>query len=106
MKKLYSLHFDRGFDPKDEYRKKRAEFITERLSKEIEAEKGFDYLTQTDDVPKAFRIGKCTETGKDVVTFGILLFWKDAKRDEQRKILATMDHTDKGWRVNKVENAQ
>lgn len=105
LKKLYSLHFDRGFEPDDSYKEQRGEFLSDRLKGEIDGQSGFDYLTQTGDPPKAFRIGKCTETGKDVVSFGVLLFWKDDQRDEQREINASMTRRGDGWVVDKVEKA-
>lgn len=105
LKKLYSMHFDRGFEPDDRYREERGEFISDRLKGEIDGQSGFDYLTQTGDPPKAFRIGKCTETGKDAVSFGVLLFWKDEQRDEQREINASMIRNSGGWAVDKVEKA-
>ena len=105
LKKLYSLHFDRGFEKGEDYLSKRGNLITDRLKDEIDGPTGFDYLTQTDDPPKAFRIGKCTETGKDEVSLSVLLFWKDDQRDEQREINASMTRTEGRWAVDRVEKA-
>jgi len=102
LKKLLSIHFDRGFNGNDAYRKERDGYITDRLKGEIDAEKGFDYLTQTKDYPKAFRIGGCTEEGENSVTLDALLFWKDDKRDEQRKIYFTMKNVGNKWLVDKA----
>lgn len=102
LKKLLSLHFDRGFKGNSDYRKLRDKYITERLKGEIDSKKGFDYLTQTSDFPKAFRIGGCTEKGKDDVALGVLLFWKDNKRDEQRSIEVEMKYENGNWLVDKV----
>ncbi|HUF03812.1 MAG TPA: hypothetical protein VMM38_06510 [Aridibacter sp.] len=106
LKKLYSLHFDRGREADDSYRKERNRYLTEVLAQRIDDSGEVDYLTQTGDFPKAFRIGKCTETGKDTLSLGVLLFWKDAERDEQREIEASMARTADGWALEKVEKAQ
>lgn len=105
LKKLYSMHFDRGFDPDERYEEERGEYLSDRLKGEMDGQDGFDYLTQTGDPPKAFRIGKCSETGKDAVSFGVLLFWKDDQRDEQREINASMVKSGDRWTVDRVEKA-
>lgn len=106
LKRLYSLHFDRGREPDEQYQRDIRQFLTEDLAQRIDEEGEIDYLTQTGDFPKAFRIGKCTETGKDALSFGVLLFWKDANRDEQREIEASMEKTDGGWALEKVERTE
>lgn len=105
LKKLYSMHFDRGQEADERYRKDRVRFLTEDLARRIDDGGEVDYLTQTGDFPKAFRIGKCTETGKDALSFGILLFWKDEQRDEQKQVDASMAKTAEGWALEKVEKA-
>ena len=102
LKKLLSMHFDRGFNGNDAYRKERDGYITERLRGEIDSKKGFDYLTQTTDFPKAFRIGGCTENSENEVILDVLLFWKDDKRSEQRQIDVSMKNVDDKWLVDKV----
>ncbi|QQS41098.1 MAG: hypothetical protein IPM63_17310 [Acidobacteriota bacterium] len=106
LKKLYSLHFDRGRASDEQYRRDRERFLTEDLAQRIDENGEIDYLTQTGDFPKAFRIGKCTETGKDTLSFGVLLFWRDVNRDEQREIEASMEKTDGGWVLDKVEKGE
>lgn len=106
LKKLYSLHFDRGREADEQYKRDRERFLTEDLAQRIDDSGETDYLTQTGDFPKAFRIGKCTETGKDALSFGILLFWRDEQRDEQREIEVSMAKTADGWAVEKVEKAK
>lgn len=104
LKKLYSIHFDRGFEPDDDYRKERNEFLTKELRERIDATRDIDLLTRTSDHPKAFRIGSCTESGADTLRFGILLFWKDEERNEQRKIEAVMKRTGNEWDLDSVES--
>ncbi|REJ77705.1 MAG: hypothetical protein DWQ47_15150 [Acidobacteria bacterium] len=104
LKKLYSLHFDRGFDPDERYRKDRDEYLSNRLKSSIDAGEE-DYLTQTADHPKAFRIGECGELAERV-QFEILLFWKDDSRDEQREILVDMVRDESVWKVDRVSSRE
>jgi hypothetical protein len=97
LKKLLSLHFDKGFEGGKEYKEHRSQYITDRLKDEIDARPGFDYLTQTIDPPKAFRIGTCTERGKDVVSLSVLLFWRDEKRSEQREVNIVLKRVGDKW---------
>lgn len=106
LKKLYSLHFGSATEKDERYQKERDGFISQRLKSEIDDREGFDYLTQTSDFPKAFRIGKCSETGQEQLSFGILLFWKDAQRDEQREIDAQMSRENGQWVVERVQESK
>lgn len=108
LKKLYSLHFDKGFARPPEYLEKRSEFLSERFRSEADTAGpgGFDALTQTSDYPKAFRIGKCSEGSGTRVYFGILLFWRDDERNEQRTIEAEMIKTGEGWKLERVNASE
>jgi len=103
LKKLYSLHFGNLGEKSEKYQEQRDGFISQRLKGEIDDREGFDYLTQTSDFPKAFRIGKCSETGQEQLSFGVLLFWKDTQRDEQREIDAQMSKENGRWVVERVK---
>lgn len=106
LKKLLSLHFDKGFEGGPRYKKQREEYITDRLKGEIDSKSGFDYLTQTNDPPKAFRIGTCTENGNDEVSLSVLLFWKDDKRDEQREVNIMMKRIAGLWRADSASGGR
>ena len=97
LKQLLSVHFDKGFEGGKAYKEHRAEHITDRLKSEIDSRPGFDYLTQTDDPPKAFRIGTCTEKGNDEVSLSVLLFWRDDNRSEQQEVNIDMKRIGGKW---------
>ncbi len=102
LKKLYSLHFDQGPEKDEASRKLLERYVSLSLQKDIDRRKGFDYLTQTTDFPKAFRIGECREEGKERLRFGMLLFWKEPGRDEQKAISIEMTNEESRWVVDKV----
>ncbi len=107
VKKLYSYHFGNDMKPSTENLKLRGEYLTtelrQELEKQIETKK--DYFTQTDDYPKAFRIGECTIVEPDKkVDLQVIVFWKDDTRSEQREISVETVKQDGNWLVNRVEN--
>lgn len=106
VKELYSYHFGNEMRFSQNNLKPRAKFLTDDLKQYLSAqpESGTDYFTATADYPKAFRVGTCrvTEAGKQV-NFQVLLFWKDAARDEQREMNVEIVNEKDEWLVNKVE---
>ena len=105
VKRLYSVHFDRGFNPEPAYEKIRSEYLTAEFEKEFDRDDTLDPLTATDDYPKAFRIGNCEKVGENKVAFSILLFWKDDKRDEQREIRTESTVVNGEWKISGVRKA-
>ena len=107
LKRFYSYHF--GSDMKNSAGdlKDRAEFLSGNLQKQLEnqPETATDYFTQTDDYPKAFRVGGCETVAPDRARFGILLFWRDDTRSEQRKINVEVVKENEKWLVDKVSKA-
>jgi hypothetical protein len=106
VREFYSYHFGNDMKPSKENLKVREKFLTDGLKQNLAAQTGgkTDYFTQTDDYPKAFRVGGCEVTSDDKTVFEVLLFWKDETRSEQREIkVETVKQADK-WLINKVEN--
>ncbi|MFL6467674.1 MAG: hypothetical protein ACJ72Z_06925 [Pyrinomonadaceae bacterium] len=60
------------------------------------------FTTETSDLPKAFRVGKCTEIAPDRVQFQVLLFWRDDVRSEQREVKADMTRANGNWLLDNV----
>lgn len=92
--------------PSAENLKQREKFLSRELFKTLSAsgETTKDYFTATDDYPKAFRVGGCKVEGENKTVFGVLLFWKDNKRDEQKEIQVEAVKENNNWLVNKVWN--
>ena len=82
----------------------RERFLTpefeERLSSEADGADPF--TTGNTDLPKAFRVGKCTEIGADKTEFQVLLFWRDDVRSEQREIKTLLKQLNGKWLIEDV----
>ena len=85
---------------------KRKEFLTGELQQQLARQNpsAFDYFTQTEDYPKAFRVGACEAVGEEKILTDILLFWKDDTRSEQREIRVEVVKENENWSVNQVQN--
>ena len=105
VKEFYSVHFGNDMKPSPENLRASEKFLTPELKEKLKnaGEGANDYFTATEDYPKAFRVGGCqvTEPNEKAV-FGVLLFWKDENRNEQREIkVETVKQNDK-WLVSNV----
>ena len=76
VKQFYSFHFGNDMKPNFENLKQREKFLSQRLFDELKTqpETAKDYFTQTDDYPKAFRVGGCEVVSPDKTIFEILTF--------------------------------
>lgn len=106
VKKLYSFHLGNDMKPSPENLKLREEYLTDELKQELEkqSETKKDYFTQTDDYPKAFRVGECAVVEPDKkVNLQVVLFWRDQTRSEQKEVDIEAVKQNENWLVNKVE---
>ena len=107
VKEFYSFHFGDQMKPSRENSRKREKFLTDELNRALaaaETEEATDYFTQTDDYPKAFRIGECAATDENRTVFQVVLFWKNDTRSEQREVKVEAVKQDGKWLINGVEN--
>lgn len=106
IKQFYSIHFGNDLKPSQANLEKIKDSLSKNLFEEIKNknETAFDYFTQTDDYPKAFRVGGCESVSENKTIFEILLFWKDENRNEQREINVETVKENGRWLINKVEN--
>lgn len=105
VKSLYSNHFGSEMKPSPDKLKSLEKYLSKELSKAVSAslETSTDYFTQTEDYPKAFRIGGCEVFADDRTAFDVLLFWKDEERSEERKIRVETKKENGTWLINKIE---
>ncbi|MEZ5307352.1 MAG: hypothetical protein R2684_09430 [Pyrinomonadaceae bacterium] len=104
VKRLYSIHMDGGVIKDSNSLDRIKPFLSDTLLEQIKGEigKSFDYLTQTENFPKAFRVGGCKVVdGKP--EFSVLLFWKTEEKSTQREIIVSTTKTE-GWVVEKVKS--
>lgn len=104
VKEFYSYHFGNEMQPTKENLQKRERFLTANLRQQLEAQTSErkDYFTQTEDYPKAFRIGKCEVAAPDKTVYQIVFFWKDDQRSEQRDVNVEMQRENDKWLVNRI----
>jgi hypothetical protein len=62
-----------------------------------------DPFTNTEEFPKAFRVGECKviEPGKSV-RFEVLLFWKDDVKSQQKPVFTSMKKENGDWQIDSV----
>jgi hypothetical protein len=94
--------------PSAENLKLREKFLSKELFKTLSAsnETPKDYFTATEDYPKAFRVGECKTIAPDRTVFGVLLFWKDDERSDQRKVEVEAVKENGNWSIDKVSDAK
>lgn len=105
VKEFYSFHFGGEMKPSKENLRKREKFLSDDLKRALatpQTETATDYFTQTDDYPKAFRIGECAATDENRTVFQVVLFWKDDVRSEQREVKVEAVKQDGKWLINSV----
>lgn len=104
VREFYSYHFGNETKFSAEGLKARDRFLTPEFAKLIAgSQEGTDpFTTGTDDIPKAFRVGECSELTTERTETSVLLFWRTDERTEQRKILVeAVDRNDR-WLINTI----
>ena len=106
VKRFYSYHFGNDMRPSSENLKAREPFLTIELIASLSghSESMIDYFTESENYPKAFRVGSCSSDSEDKATLQIVLLWRDDTKNEQKEVHAeTLKIGDK-WLINKVLN--
>lgn len=108
IRQFYSFHFGNDLKPNLENLKMRGKFLSPRLFEQLknQPETAKDYFTQTDDYPKAFRVGSCTVDSPEKTNFEVLLFWKTETRSEQRTINVETVKENGDWKIDNVKIKQ
>ena len=105
VKRFYSLHFANELTPAEEYLTEREKFLSDRLAEYLSSsEIAEDYFTQTEDFPKAFRVGGCVAESNDNATLQVVLLWRDDIRNDQTEVIVHTVRTDDRWLIDKVGN--
>ena len=106
VREFYSFHFGNDMRFSRENLRAREKYLSGRLKRELSArdESAKDYFTATEDYPKAFRVGGCEASGPGRLRFEVLLFWRDERRSEERKIFVEAARDDGKWLIDKVSD--
>jgi len=106
VKEFYSYHFGSDMKFSTENLRQREKFLSADLVKSLQnAPPEIDvFTTNSNDYPKAFRIGKCEVETTEKTVFEVLFFWKDDTRSEQRVINVEVTKQNDKWLINKINN--
>ncbi|CAN5617986.1 hypothetical protein BH24ACI3_BH24ACI3_00680 [soil metagenome] len=104
IREFYSYHFANEMLRTKQSLQARERFLTPDFAKRLESSpEGVDvFTTGSDDIPRAFREGKCETISSDRTTFNVLIFWRDDARTEQRQINVEAKKTTNGWLIDQV----
>jgi hypothetical protein len=106
VKEFYSLHFGGEMRYSPEILTAREKYFTTEFAAYLpKSPTDADVFTvNSNDYPKAFRIGNCRAESSDKTILEVLLFWKTNERSEQRNIEVEMVRVNEQWRINKIKN--
>lgn len=105
VKRFYSLHFANDNGRTEEYLKAREQYLTDRLAEILSSdEPKNDYFTQTEEFPKAFRVGGCTAESEEKAALQVVLLWRDDTRNEQTEVVVRTVRTGDIWLIDSVGN--
>jgi hypothetical protein len=106
VREFFSFHFGNDMAFSQENLKLREKFITPRLKSELETRQGTadPFTVNSDDVPRAFRVGECSTAAPDRAVYDVLVFWKDDTRTDQRTIKVELQKIGEQWLVDRVSN--
>lgn len=105
VKRFYSVHFANESQPSGE-NAKQSFYLTQRLAAELSNSlaDGKDYFTQTDNFPKAFRVGSCSSITDDVAIFQVVLLWRDDAGSDQSEVKVKTVRSGETWLIDSVAN--
>lgn len=106
VKRFYSFHIGNDMRPSAESLKASESYLTSDLFKRLSGtnETAKDYFTQTEDYPRAFRVGTCMTDSNDKAVFQVVLLWRDDTRTEQKEVHVEAVKTGGQWLINNVSN--
>ncbi len=105
VRDFYSYHFGGDMKFTRVNLQQREKFLSKQLIESLSRkdESTFDYFTETDDYPKAFRVGGCAVAENERrAKLGVALFWKTDTRSEQKEIGVEAVEESGKWVIDKV----
>ncbi len=104
VREFYSYHFDGDMALSEKELDKLQKYMTPETVKELRGQETENdvFTTNTNDYPKAFRIGDCKLISPDKAEMSVLLFWRTEERTEQREINVEARKINDKWLFNKV----
>lgn len=104
VKAFYSFHIGNEMKPSKKSLDKRKRFLSTSLFQSLSDKNNtdYDYFTQTNDYPMAFRAGSCKKIDESRTEFSVLIFWRTNEKDVQREIKVEAIKKNSAWLVDKV----
>lgn len=104
VKQFYSFHFGNEMSFSTENLAQREKFLTPAFYKSLQSLQTENdvFTTNSNDFPKAFRLGECQVIEPTKTNIEVLLFWKDDTRTQQKSITAEVIKESDKWLINKV----
>lgn len=108
VKEFYSYHFGNEMKFTPETLQPREKFLTKELTTLLRrfVTDSEPFTLTTNDAPKAFRVSGCKVIDANKTDVGVLLFWRDDTRTEQREIHAEVVKENGNWLINNIYNDQ
>lgn len=108
VKEFYSYHFGNEMKFSPENLPPREKFLTTELINLLRkfVTESDPFTLTTNDPPKAFRVSGCKVIDANKADVGVLLFWRDETRTEQREIHAEVVKQNDKWLINNIYNDQ
>lgn len=104
IREFYSYHFGNEMKFGADTLSKREKYLTPEFANSLKtAQENSDPFTSgSTDIPKAFRVGECTEATPEKTEISVLIFWRDETRSEQREIKVEAVDKNDTWLVNNI----
>ncbi|HMM80814.1 MAG TPA: hypothetical protein PKC65_12405 [Pyrinomonadaceae bacterium] len=102
-RRFYSFHLGNDMTPSPENLEKRKKYLTDELFKQLSGiNSKQDYFTASENFPRTFKIGHCTQNSAEDATVQVQIYWKDDYTTEQKDVLVDVAKRGGEWLINKV----
>jgi len=104
VREFYSYHFDGDMALSDNELDKLQKYMTAETYKELRGKETENdvFTTDTNNYPKAFRVGSCRSDKPDTAIISVLLFWRTDDQSLQQEINVEARKIEGKWLFNKV----
>lgn len=103
-KAFYSFHFGNDMTPSAENLSAREKYLTPELKGRMNDGTfgSRDYFTDSEQFPKAFRIGTCELSSAGSANLQVVLFWRNEMESRQEEVHVRMILKDGSWLIDNV----
>lgn len=104
VKRFYSIHFGGDMRFSQENLKVREKFLTKQYAASLQnINSAADIFTSnSEDYPRAFRLGGCEVLGEEKAKVEILVFWKNGDESRQQSVFAEVTKDSGNWLISNI----